>query len=85
MDFSAALLHAKSGKAIYRNGWNAGGQYVYHIPAASYPAQTDVAKAEFGENVPYGAYLAIKTVQGNVVPWLASQSDLLALDWEVKE
>lgn len=85
MDFSAALLHLKSNKALRRTGWNASNQYVYLVPAADYPAQTDIAKAEFGESVPYGTYLAIKTVQGNVVPWLASQTDLLASDWEVKE
>lgn len=86
MDFSQALLHLKSEKAVKRAGWNASDQYVYLVPAASYKAQTGIAKAEFGEDaeVPYGAYLAIKTVQGNVVPWLASQTDLLATDWELK-
>jgi len=33
--------------------------------------------------VPYGAYLAMKTAQGNVVPWLASQTDIIADDWAV--
>jgi hypothetical protein len=86
MDFSEALLQLKSGKALRRSGWNASNQYIYLVPAASYPPQTTIAKAEFdGKDVPYGAYLAIKTVQGNVVPWLASQTDLLNEDWEVKE
>ena len=35
--------------------------------------------------VPYGAYIAMKTVQNNVVPWLASQTDILADDWSVVE
>ena len=26
-----------------------------------------------------------KTVQGNVIPWLPSQTDILAEDWEVVE
>lgn len=85
MDFGYALDQLRAGKAVYRSGWNAGGQYVYLVPAAEYPAQTDVAKAEFGDKVPYGQYLAIKTVQHNVVPWLASQTDLLAEDWHVVE
>lgn len=29
----------------------------------------------------YGAYIAMKTAQNNVVPWLASQTDVLATDW----
>ena len=44
---------------------------------------TPIAKEEWGENgmVPYGAYVAIKTAQGNVVPWNASQNDMLSEDW----
>ena len=81
MNFSLALQEVKDGEKIAREGWNAQNQFVYFVPAAAY---TDVAKKEFGgEDVPYGAYLAIKTVQGNVVPWLASQTDLLAEDWKV--
>jgi hypothetical protein len=57
--------------------------FIYYVPAASYPAQTEIAKKEFGETVPYGAYIAMKTAQGNVVPWLASQTDVLADDWQV--
>lgn len=50
------------------------------------PPSTEVAKKAFGgENVPYGAYVAMKTAQGNVVPWLASQTDILADDWIIKE
>ena len=33
--------------------------------------------------IPYGAYIAMKTAQNNVVPWLASQTDVLAEDWYV--
>lgn len=85
MDFGYALDQLRAGKAVYRSGWNAGGQYIYLVEAAEYPAVTPVAKAEFGEKVPYGQYLAIKTVQHNVVPWLASQTDLLADDWHTVE
>lgn len=83
MDFSEALKLVKAGEAIARKGWNAKDQYVYLVPANKYQAVTDVARLQFGNFVPYRAYLAIKTVQNDVVPWLASQSDLLAEDWLV--
>jgi len=57
--------------------------FLYHVPANEYPAVTDIAKDEFGDKVPYGAYIAMKTAQNNVVPWLASQTDMLADDWEI--
>lgn len=84
-DFSDALHFLRDGERVARTGWNGKGMFIYLVPANSYPAQTGAAKAHFGENamVPYGAYLAMKTAQGNVVPWLASQTDILATDWEM--
>lgn len=83
LPFSGVLDSLKQGARCARAGWNGKGMYIYHVPENSYPAVTDVAKAEFGDMVPYGAYLAMKTAQGNVVPWLASQTDILAEDWEI--
>lgn len=83
MDFGEALYHLRQGRKVARAGWNGKGMFLYHVPANSYPAQTDVAKAHFGDMVPYGAYIAMKSAQGNVVPWLASQTDMLAEDWEI--
>lgn len=85
MNFGQAIEALKSGVKVAREGWNGKGMFLYHVPAQSYPAVTDVAKATFGEQVPYGAYIAMKTAQNNVVPWLASQTDVLAEDWAVVE
>lgn len=84
MNFSDALYHLKSGERVQREGWNGKGMFIYLVPAASYPAQRGAAKKWAGEEamIPYGAYLAMKTVDGTVVPWLASQTDILADDWQ---
>lgn len=55
--------------------------FVYYVPANKYKTQTDVAKKEFGEEVQYNAYLAIKNVNGTVSTWVASINDILAEDW----
>lgn len=81
--FGGAVAHLKSGLKVSREGWNGKGMYLYYVPANSYPAVTDVAKAEFGEMVEYRDYIALKTVQGNIVPWVASQTDILAEDWYI--
>lgn len=83
LDFGQAIYDLKYGKKLARSGWNGKGMYLYYVPANHYPAVTEIAKAEFGDIVPYGAYIAMKTAQGNVVPWLASQTDVLAEDWEI--
>lgn len=86
MNFGLAIEAAKMGKKIARDGWNGKGMFLYHVPAAAYPPSTEVAKEAFcGSDVPYGAYIAMKTAQGNVVPWLASQTDMLADDWKIVE
>lgn len=75
----------RQGKMLARRGWNGQGMYIYYVPAADYPAVTDIAKEQFGEMVPYGAYIAMKTANGNVVPWNPSQTCLLAGDWTLVE
>jgi hypothetical protein len=30
-------------------------------------------------------YIYMKTADGNLVPWLASQTDLLATDWVIED
>lgn len=84
-NFSWALLQLKAGRKVQRKNWNASGQYVYMVPANSYPSVTEVARKEFGEMVPYNAYLAIKTVQNTVAPWAPSQTDVLSDDWQIVE
>ena len=83
LDFGGALAALRLGKRVRRTGWNGKGMYLYLVSANRYPASTEIAKKEFGEMVPYQAYIAIKTVQRTAVPWVASQTDLLELDWEV--
>jgi len=81
MDFGQAIIELKRGNKVARAGWNGKGMYLYYVAANSYAALTEIAKKEFGETVPYQAYIAMKTVQNTVVPWLASQTDVLAEDW----
>lgn len=85
MKFGDAIDALENGKRVARAGWNGKGMFLYYVPEGAYPARTEVAKKEWGENalVPYQAYIAMKTVQGTVVPWLPSQTDMLAKDWEV--
>lgn len=82
-DFGAAIVALKAGKKVARHGWNGKNMFLYYVPAASYLASTEIAKQHFGNAVPYGAYVAMKTAQNNVVPWLASQTDMLAEDWYI--
>ena len=82
LSFGQAIKSMKCGQRVARKGWNGKNMFLYHVPANSYPPRTQAAYDAFGgEDVPYGAYIAMKTAQDNVVPWLASQTDMLTDDW----
>ena len=85
LNYGEALNRLKRGMPMARGGWNGRGMFVYYVPAASYPAQTGVAKEYFGEDalVPYNEYLAIKNASGSVSTWVASINDQMAEDWYV--
>lgn len=87
MDFSDALSICKAGSKITRSGWNGPGQYVVH--QKGYPDGIAInANTAEATGIPQGTvcrfapYLMIFNAQGVFVPWLASQGDLLADDWE---
>jgi hypothetical protein len=85
LNFGQAIEALKSGIKVARNGWNGKNMFLYYVPANKYPYSTEIGKSIADEqgNVEYGAYIAMKTAQGNVVPWLASQTDVLAEDWNI--
>ena len=82
-----AVAEMRSGVKVVRKGWNGKGMFIYYVEANSYPASGNKLGTMVGifkdDMVPYQAYVAMKTADNIVVPWLCSQSDLLATDWEV--
>jgi hypothetical protein len=83
LNFSDALSLLKQGAKVCRIGWNGKGMFLYYVPAGRYMPCTDAGEKLAGPDgkVAYGGYIAMKTAQGSVVPWLASQTDVLAEDW----
>ena len=87
MNFGEAIHAMQMNSVVRRSGWNGKGMFLYYVPEGRYAPSTGPGKwiASAGDDgkVPYGAYIAMKTAQGYVVPWLASQTDMLSDDWEV--
>jgi hypothetical protein len=70
MNFSAALEQLKMGAKMTRKGWNGKDMWIaLQIPTPS---------SKMG-----APYLYMSMVDGTFVPWLASQTDLMAEDWEI--
>lgn len=82
MKFTEALEHAKQGAKISREGWNGKGMFVFlvngdSIKVAIHEAYSDPAKDAYDVL----DFLMMFTAQHDLVPWLASQTDILAEDW----
>ncbi len=86
-DFGFAIRHLKAGHKVARSGWNGKGMFLYYVPENKYPASNNTLNTMAGvfpnDLVPYQAYIAMKTAQDTVEPWLASQTDVLADDWVI--
>jgi len=86
MDFGEALEHIKDGGRVSRAGWNGSGVWLLLIGGSTFPVAADrpIGQADpssVGVEVVYRSHIDMKTVDGSFVPWVASQSDLLAEDW----
>lgn len=89
MDFGYAVKMMKEGKRVERAGWNGKGMFLYYVPENKYPANRNEQATMIGmfkdDMVPYREYIALKTVDNQVVPWAPSISDALAEDWQIVE
>jgi Protein of unknown function (DUF2829) len=66
-----AIEQLRAGKSVARQGWNANHKLMMQV--------TD-ANSKMTQN-----YVYMTTAQGALVPWVCSQTDLLATDWFVTE
>lgn len=85
-DFDAALRLLKDGKRVARSGWNGKGMWLAYVSGAMWGiggiAPYDTPGAAHIDHAPF---IAMKTADNKFVPWLASQTDVLAGDWSLVE
>lgn len=68
--FGWAIKQMHNGSKVCRSGWNGKGMWL----------GLQVPDEHSKMTLPY---IYMSTVQGDLVPWLASQTDMLATDWEI--
>lgn len=86
-DFGHVIKSLKSGRKAYREGWNGKGMWLYMESGQKWAPEhfpnrhsTEFAQENGGE-AEVLPYLVMKTADNKFVPWLASQTDVLAEDW----
>lgn len=65
-----AVDEMQAGKKVAREGWNGKGMWL--------ALQVPDANSKMSE-----PYVYLRNAQGRLIPWNASQADLLAADWQV--
>lgn len=81
-DFSWALGRLKNGGRVARSGWNGKGMWLSLIPASNWGLDRGVLPGPL-TGLALLPWIGMKTAAGSFVPWLASQTDILADDWDV--
>jgi hypothetical protein len=83
LSFSVALDLIKQGLRLVREGWNGKDMFVFLVPGSRFAVNRPPLLGIYPEGtiIDYHAHIDMKTAQGYVVPWVASQADLLAEDW----
>ncbi len=91
MNFGQALEELKSGKKVQRKGWNGKGMWLVLIPSSiniqphfgTPYHNAGYNSAGLTERVNINAHIDMCTAQGDMQPgWVASQTDMLADDWQ---
>lgn len=88
MNFGEALRALNDGHRVARNGWNGAGQWLILVPGSTFTVEANrplgIAVPELiGQEVRYAPHVDIFTTDKMLVPWLASQADQLAEDWQI--
>lgn len=85
MNFSKALDEIKSGKRVQREGWNGKGMFLFLVAGSNFTVNREPLLSILGEGsvATYRPHIDMKDAEGKIVPWLASQTDLLADDWQI--
>lgn len=80
-NFGEAIKYLKRGLKVCRQGWNGKGMYLAHVNSYQYKVDGEVHK----DSLFLSPWIGMKTADGKFVPWLASQTDMLAEDWMFAE
>ena len=85
MDFSDALRLVKQGSRVARQGWNNKGMFIFLVPGSTFKVNRPPLLGIYpeGTQINYHGHVDMRTANGQVVPWLCSQTDMLAEDWQL--
>ena len=83
MNFGQAIEVLKTGNKVTRVGWNGKDMFLFLVQGSQFKVNRPPLLGIYPEGtyINYRPHIDMKTVNGEIVPWVASQSDLLEEDW----
>ena len=81
VSFGHAVELLKAGHRVAREGWNGKGMWLGLVNTGYYDVGCSVVN-DIDSLLPW---IGMKTADNKFVPWLASQTDVLAEDWQIVE
>lgn len=83
MNFGQAIEVLKTGNKVTRVGWNGKDMFLFLVQGSQFKVNRPPLLGIYSEGteINYRPHIDMKTVNGEIVPWVASQSDLLEEDW----
>lgn len=78
-DFGTAIAFMRRGIRVQRAGWNGKGMWLRYVDLYN-DKEFSLREAPEARGT-WLPFIAMKTVDNGLVPWLASQTDILATDW----
>lgn len=84
-NFGDAIAALKAGKKVARTSWNKNITWLFLVPNGSMLLKNSAAPGQvsMGEVESLAPWIAMRTADGPIVPWVASHYDMLAENWEV--
>lgn len=85
MTFGLAIEALKAGKKVTRPGWNGKGMFLFLVPGSTFQVNRPPLLGIYpeGTEINYRAHIDMRTADGQIVPWVASQTDVQAEDWQI--
>ena len=85
MNFGQALEALKEGKKVSRTGWNGKGMFLFLVAGSTFSVNRAPLLGIYPEGtvIDYCPHVDMRTADGKIVPWLCSQTDMLAEDWDM--
>lgn len=87
MNFGLAYEAMRKGFKVARAGWNGKNMFIFIVPGSVFQVNRPPLLGIYpeGTTIKYHSHVDMKTADDQVVPWLCSQTDMAADDWQIVE